>query len=411
MTYDQIKPPMDELFKKVKFDKKLLDKLIKYRTEYIFKNDQHTEFFSGNLTGVHIIRFTYKEFDHIFKDVLNIDPLKVDKIIRLSKNFNQEYKIEGDAFNHTVTYMAHRFLTSTDIKKEEDRILGAQESIMFFLLRSISALISHRFKYPADIHVAKRTYEALSNKFLIKQLGSWYNVLDYRAKAAIEKEGIHYKTLIDFEDDAKVRYILTDLQTRMSDLIKNIYAVHMEASHDGNRVKETTMVGTDPEGGLVFKDHVGGPNIYTNKINNLLTDNRIYRPTLSDIVTDIMPTVNNGQIKDMTEWMGNNYISEHNTLIKDFVEQSMLFCITYISNNKLLPRYSKDIGTLLNKLKGAISSSRSTDVNLFRLRDLGSDIISLMNSRYNDQQTAATRTGVILYFFLLSYQMVHYGDA
>ena len=398
---------MDELFSKVKFNKSLLNKLVRQRTKYIYKNVDHTEFFSGNLTGVHIVRFTNKDFDSIFKELLRIDPLKVDKIIRSSDNFNHEYKVEGDAFNHTVTYMAHRFLTSPDLK-EKDRLEGALESIMFFLLRSIAALISSRFIYPADKAVAKRTYELLSNKYLIKQLGSWYGVLQYRADQAVSKDGLHQKTLINFNEDDRVKYILTDLATRMSDLVKNIYSVHMVASDEGVRVKETNMIGLDHDGELMFKESTGGEGVYLQNVQKSITDDQLLRPRLVPIIMDIIPTTTETNLKELIGYIGQSYYSDQNQLLKEFVEGSINYCVEYTKNHRLLSKYRKDLGKHLLKLKGALSSSRSSDPKLLELRDTGSDVIGLLPSHYTDQQVAATRTAAILYLYLLAYSGVHF---
>ena len=52
---------------------------------FVTKNQDHMEFFGGNLTGVHIVRFTPADMDRFFLDVLDIE--------------EEEVKDSYDAFN------------------------------------------------------------------------------------------------------------------------------------------------------------------------------------------------------------------------------------------------------------------------------------------------------------------------
>lgn len=396
--YNNIKEAMDEIFSKVKFDKQLLKKLIEFKINYIYKNDEHTDFFSHGVTGVNNkIYFTNNDF-HKFYTILNIDPGRVGKAIRQSKTFNHEWKLEGDEYNQITIYVAHRFLISSELSKAE-QITGATEGILLFLLRSISAIITDRFIYPADPGVANLTFEKLSNKFLIKQLGSWYEVLKYRASEVVKQEGLHYQTLIDYDDDIKVRYILTDTQTHVSSLVKNIYAEHMLNSKAGERIKVRTMTNLDMEGVDSFNDQVGGiEESIRYVISNIPDKNGFINQSLIVVVTNILPTANEKLIKEVLTFISDNfYDTTQNETIKLFVQSSIRYSLNYINDNGLIKEYGKNLAGLLKKVKGAINSSRSSDPELLTLRDLGEMVVRSSLKRVNDQVVNNTRTAVILY--------------
>ena len=52
-------------------DKSLAKRLHSFTTNFINKNRDHIEFFGGNLTGAHVVRFVDADKNHWFDDILD----------------------------------------------------------------------------------------------------------------------------------------------------------------------------------------------------------------------------------------------------------------------------------------------------------------------------------------------------
>ena len=92
----------DGLFKNKKFDAKLAKEVYRFHIAFISKTDDHAAFFGGNLTGVHVLRFTEREFNWFFNMLADIDPNAVKDKLRNVPDINLDWEITSDVFNLTV---------------------------------------------------------------------------------------------------------------------------------------------------------------------------------------------------------------------------------------------------------------------------------------------------------------------
>ena len=399
-----IKVSFDSLFKDVVFDRKLLGQLIQFRIRYLHKTDGHTDFFSHGYTGVqNQLYFTYHEFADFYQ-LLKINPDDVNKAIRQSPTFNPDWKIEGDPYNQVCVYLSHRFLTSPLLNQKE-KTDGAFEGIMLFLIRSISAIITDRFIYPADPEIAAQTYENLSGKFLIKQLGNWYEVLKYRSTEVINPNGLHYKTLMNYDSEVGIRYILTDTQTHVSSLVKNIYAEHVNTAKAGERVKKVSFTGADMEGVDSFKDSRQFILDRINYINGIIpSKDSLVTPNLLTLSLNILPTAQASLIEKTLSYIASHcFDSKKGPEVQEYVKLSVRYTLNYMIDNNLNKVFLHDPGGLMKRIKGALNSSRSSDTELINLREVGETTVRNALGRPNPQVIKNTRTAVTLYLFLKAY--------
>ena len=66
---------------------------------------------------------------------------------------------------------------------------------------------------------------------------------------------------------------------------------------------------------------------------------------------------------------------------------------------------------MLEKLRGAYMSSRSTDVRLIKAREDVEQLIKLATGSRNDNAVASVRTAWMLYLVARAYTMRHYANA
>lgn len=391
----------DRHFEGVKFDGKLAAAVYKFQIGYINANRDHLQFFGGNLLGVQVIRFKDSDVLRFIEQIFNVDYVTLVQDIRQVTTIDHEFKVSGDIFNLTTMYIIHRFLTNGTLPKTVRETAAYNVSLIFFY-RCIAALMSYYFRYPADEKIAQKAYANLSNKFLIKKLGSWVKVMEYRAKDMIDEEGLHRKTLEMFNDDSKVVYVLSDSQGRIRDLVKNYYGEFIKVHENGEGIGVSSSLIIDVDGEENFKEKTKSVDAYVTYARQLITDRRGFiRDDLINVVSKINTNSSFRMIKHTIGWMFEAYSKpKEHKLIDEFMGLVIVQAMYMIENNIDRTR-RKDYAYVLSQLKNLFLSTRSLDPELERLRDMGEDIVLQANGKnLSDGLKYATRTSIILYIAL-----------
>lgn len=390
----------DEYFKNFKFDNKLARGLYLYQIGYINRNREHLEFFGGNLLGVQVVRFKDSDVLKLYEEVLDIDYLQLSKDISKVTTINHDYKVSSDVLNLTCMYLIHKFLTSKVIN-DKDKQRAAYDCALIFFYRCTAALLSYYFRYPSDPKIAQLAYANLSNKYLIKKLGSWHKVMDYRANDLINKESIHYKKLLTFNDDAATVYAINDAQGRIRDLIKNYYAEFAKVHVDGKSISTTSSTFLDAEGEETIKEKTKSVESYISYIRNTLIDkNSFINDELLSVINRINTNTSYRMIKSTLSWMVEEYNSKNHTLIDDFVTSTIIYSFFLLNDNENITNL-RDYPKILTTLKNLYLSTRSTDEDLIKIRELGEKVVTLSNkSKLSNSLVYSTRTSLILYITL-----------
>ena len=73
MSTGELKNFFETSFPNLVASKELQERLTDFQIRFITKNQEHMEFFGGNLTGVQVVRFTPSDMDKFFIDVLEVE--------------------------------------------------------------------------------------------------------------------------------------------------------------------------------------------------------------------------------------------------------------------------------------------------------------------------------------------------
>lgn len=387
--------------------KELADKLLEFQIKFITKNKDHIEFFGGNLTGVQVVRFTPSDMDKFFSDVLEIDDIDVKEGLHQLPCIHQDRLVTSDTFNNTCMYVIHLFLSSNLPEKIVNQGALATGLILFY--RYLTSLMSNGFQFPASQEYATATYAALSNKFILKQLGSWNAVLEVRTLDLIAPGKIHYETLKSYQDDKKILYAISDSQGRIRDIFKNIYAKYIEIYKNGRKVK-TTSNNFEFEGEKFLKDKTKNLTVYVNYINSIVEDKQSFiKQEIVDVTVDLVQTASPNLVIESLEWISNNVKYSTQKEIREFLELTLVHCFNYIKNNKTVVSRTHDLISLVIKLKGVYMSSRSTEEDLIRLRNIGEKLIRKATEKKNSSLLSSVRTCVLLYIVIRALSMNYYS--
>ena len=386
----------EKIAEHLSIDKSLARRIYSFQINFINKNSEHIEFFGGNLTGVNTVRFTDRDLTEFFEDILYVD---LDDLKHALKNVlfensitKESWKISNDVFNLTCFYLIHMFLTNNKMP-EKDRQRAALDVSLLFNYRCIAALTSHYFQYTIDRKTAESTYANLSQRFLIKRLGSWNEVMLYRAQSILSKENAHLQNIIEFKDDYSIIVALNDAQSRVKDILKNIYAEFIKVHTSGDKINTSSSLIIDSDGAEVIKDKIHGLESYISYLMSVLYDKDSFiKYDLVEIVSRLVFTVNKKNLITVLTWMSDNSMSNEKDNVEGFIKEVMIYNYKYLTENKYVLKNKNDIPGLLAKLKNVYMSSRSNEKELLDIRDNGEKLILKALQKVNIQQLASVRT-------------------
>lgn len=403
-----VKAVFDLACSKLIIDKTLYQKLEKFKIEFVTRNEDHISFFGGNLIGCYVVRFGDSDRSKVFSDILKINEHDIAK--PLNKFINQkDYKVAGDPFNLAMVWLTHKFENSNlnPHDKEEAKILCLE--ILHF--KFLTSRMWRHWQYPCSVAEAEALNASLTNKFYIKQYGSWLNLIRERSAEIVDmKHSTHAEAIrnmaIDITlkgtGDKSVAYVLTDTQTRVRSMLKKIYNIFITNHSKGVKIGSSSSVAVGSEGNF-FRD---GSKTATNMIsfiNEIAYDQKsLIKENYLGIISRILPTL---PIKYLREFLVEYSKSFHSdrSLIK-LNENIIQHAVSYLSQNNELNRKSNDLVFILQKLKGTYMASRGINPVFKELKDQIEDIIE---KKYKITRTpahiSATRTGFLLYIFLRSY--------
>lgn len=391
---------LDEAFKHAKFDKAMADAVYRFQVAYLNRDREHLAFFGSNLLGVHVIRWRVKETVQFFHDVCGVDAMHLEREIRRVTTIVHEYVISSDPLNLTMMYLIHRFLTSGRLT-DKQRERAAYDTALVFFYRCIAIRQSDYFHFPADPKLAQAAYARLSNKFLIKQEGTWKKVMEYRAKALLDpKASIHYKALVSFTDDGATAYAISDSENRVRELYKNYYQVFEEVRTDGTRIHSASSTQIDVDGEETLKEKVKSTEQYINYIRQAIIDKEGFvRQDLVKVITDINTNTSQRILLATLGWLSDSYNDlKWHKKIDEWL--GLIIVHSFHLLDQVNGEDSKHLPKMLTTLKNLYLSTRSTDPDLLKIRKIGDELIKAANGSVNNSLAMATRTATILYITL-----------
>ena len=388
------------IFEHFEFTDSLSKQLYTYRVNYMTANREHMEFFGGNLLGVNRVFFKDSDVNNFF-DIFSLEFSEVVHGVREVTTIDHSFKVGGDVFNLTIMYLIHRVLTSKMSNSHKQK--AAHDLAMIFFCRCAAILISANFNYAADPKVAQLAYSNLSQKYLIKRLGSWNLVMDYRANALLAKSSPHWNTIQYFREDPKIQYAIADSQGRIRDMFRGYYSELMLVHEDGAFLTQQSPFIAGEDGEESLREKTTGPETYVFYIRNVISDQATFiKQDLLQIIARNNTNTSVRAVVSTLEWLSAAYTDpKTHKLVDDFISR-VLVQMAYFMQNNIEQRSHKDIAHVMSNLKNLFLSTRSVDPDLLKIREIGETIIEKSQGKLSTSLMMATRTAVIMYICLRS---------
>ena len=397
----ELKIFFDNLFQNIKFDKRMAIELYQFQVSFTNRNDEHINYFGSGLTGVNVVRFTPSDTKQVTEQIIGIDFEQASKDLLNVSSLNHDWAVSSDLFNLLMLYVTYRF-SNTPYLDEKKRIRAQLDTMLILNYKLMCGLLSHYFKYPADTHVAQATFSNLSQRYLIKKLGTWTAWYEFRSKEIISDDSIHRKVFDKFVDDNAVIYAINDIQGRVRDTLKNIYAEYDKVIQRGEKLGQTASVGSNIEGEDEFLDKVGGLQDYVNYIYSISHDyNSLYKEELITVTNKIVLGGNLRLLNQVLLWVSKN---SNNKLYIEFVEHLLAYSFNYLSDHSFF-RNKRDLTGFLFDLKNGLMTSKTSDHDLINARELAEKITKQAIKEHIGKSTLmSTRTMFMLYIAVRSFK-------
>ncbi len=389
----------------VKIDHALLARIHSYETRFVNKNEDHINFFGGNLLGVHPVRFRKSDSDEWFDTVLDIDDQTISTKIKALPTLDPDWVRGTDVMNLSCLWLTHKFMNSN--LSTEDKELGMTESLMALMCKFISSLMAYHFKYPADKSIALATYASLSLKYDIKRHGSWYKMLLERVKDIIAPTSIHYRTIQTFSDDADIQYMVTDIQGRLREVVKKLHTVFETMKAQDAKIL-TMKNKVEIEGEEVIRDLNRTFTPYRRYLHEVINDERLFiKDELVEVIFTAMHTMSEKFFLRTLSYLCHGYDKEPDQITHQFLDEILTHAFEFLMEESVIWQ-RMDLSTIITRLRAVYMSSRSSNPSLIKMREWGEIVIDRAIHIQNPSAIAAVRTGVMLYVVLRTIAMRFY---
>ena len=391
---------MDEAFEHVKFNNNLVKDMEKWRLKWLNKTNDHRLFLGNPYITTYSIFFTLADESEFFLDLFEVDHHQLAKDIFEDKGMDPSYIVGTQVFNVTCAYLIYRFRF---VEKISD---GAYVAAMLFNYKNLARLHTDYTKFKAELGVAKMVYDSLSGRFLLKKLGSWQNVIEYRAKdMALSKKGVMFVNLREFKADGVV-YAVADSQGRMRDILKNVFSILMDVAANKSKVDTLTSSMKSADGDEILKSVDSTVGNYRSYILGISVDETSFiKPELIDVVAEL---TNTPKTKNIITTLKYIVVNNNAMEISQFLEDVVVYSLSYLKRKGHGNIDTRNIEDILTILRGMWVSRRGTESELLRLRKVGDTLVSTATNVSSKSTVTNTRIAVLVYLMLRIVVKSHY---
>lgn len=401
-----VKDVMDEYMSHLKIDKKLAKTTSKWLDSFVTKNDAHLNFFGGHSFGRHKPVLTTLDRAEWIMDVCEIaDEDEIRDAIKGLPSMNPNWIKYSDVFNMSCAYLIYCFYNSNLSPSAKHQAMV--DYGMILNIRFLTSFMAISLLHETPEEIEDKMYENLSYKYSLKKAGTWYNLLRKRSEDMVAPSSIHIGVVKSFRPDESVFYFISDTQTRIKNLIKQLFEQMLQAKEDElRRLKSTSMV--EMEDGLTVRDMKGQYQTYKTYIENTLLDRNDF--IRAEIIEAVLGIMNNTVPPPIFGEVIIRYYESYNkrdNLCHEILEDTLLHVFDKIQRDKEIQKKTNNIADLLLYVKSLYTAARSGD-EVINLRKKGETFIKKKVKVKSENLLGNTRTALLLYLVARTFLMKKY---
>ena len=395
----EAKDLFDKVYKHIRFDRSLAKQLKIFRLGWLQKGPEYSEFLGANTLGTHAIRFSSRDDSLLLTDIYNVDQGVLLTNIKKLPDINPSWQVSTNPVLQTLCYTMHRYIADGKLKGRalEDAL---KECYYIFSYKVFGSLLYRYFDRPATPALAKATYEALSNRFLIKRLGSWGAVMEYRARAVIPEDGVQVPRLRSYTTDDSVRCV-NDLQGAIRRTLVEMYSVMVNVQGSDGGISATSMVEQIGDSEESTRDITDRPDKYVHRLREIVgAETKLVNDDIIHLVTKLVKSSDAKgllvTLKLMTSTLKPN--DRNYKLIDDIVIKT----INYVNTKGMRNNYRDNVLNIATHMRGYWSSGSVKDPEVTAVKKYIAELVKTATGRRTAWVVAANTTAIIVYLFVMA---------
>lgn len=379
--------------------------IVKFYVSFLQENDDHINFFLGNLVGVNRIYWTPRHREYFLEEICEI--LDYDEVCRQFGNIEgieQHRHISGNPLNHIFIWLAYRVNTSNASKKAKHQAIMAILSTL--QCKYLTSLHNRSFPYPANPAVAHAAFESLSMKSLMKRLGSWRAVIEYRSEHFIsENEKIHYNVLEEYGNVIASTKVVNDIQNRVRKSLNGLTSAYFDILESQKRIVSSSTYRT-VDGEKVLRDIKNNVSENRVKMRDIIGDKRdLIRPELVEVTLDIIPTSTEANLIKTLEFISESSKGKGRYNILDEIDGLVVYIYDYIRVN----RFDADqITDIISRLRAVFRSHKTADRAVVDIKHKLDIIIPKAITAKHEATRSGTKVAVLIYLSIRLLSLNYY---
>jgi len=410
--YKDLKSFFDEELKDINFNTHFLSKLHKFRIEWSTKSDEYIDFLGSNLLGVHQIRFSIIDESRLAENVFGITNVpKMQKELYEVKGIVKSHKVSSNLLYNLLVYAMYRIQHSSESDTVKNRVKTEAGLVMSYMM--ITSLYVRRFNFLVKDNIATTVYERMSQKFLIKQLGSWQAVFINMIETIINKKGVNYRKLQAYTTDDGLK-VITDIQTKIRSHINHAFNLLMIVLEEDLIIKQLSTTSSNVDGDKV----VGDIDSYASNIKHTIKSvaNKDYEfidPTITKVVLSLYPSIKEKELEGFISYMTNADnldvkdlkklgLPKSNNVHQEVLEAIISISILYLQRYGVNITDRNNIPLILTLLKNYWNSGRSTDPRVEKIKKYIAKQITISSKRKTKWLITGLTTAYIVYIYMRS---------
>lgn len=397
-----LKEFLDKKLAHIKMNDAFYKQLLSFNINWENKSEIYQEFINSPLIGVHTISFSARDEGILFNDILGIDKDITQHEIYRVEGVNKNFIVSSNVTNVVITYLMHRALT--EMKNNREMLVNLYK---IFCYKQISSMYFNFFKFPLDRNKAVSVFEKLSDRFIIKKLGSWEKVFIYQAELMVidEKEQSNKGNksnrlkIMDFYT-SEVITAINDMNGRIKDTICKLAEVLYNTIEDKNTLlKSVSSVSDLGDGEVSFTSMSGGEYAITQYLYSIINSkNDFIKPDIIDLVYVCLKKIDKDKFVYVLEHLVETDFNRGDK--NDFIEPVMQEAIGYLQRQGIRGDYLKRLGSCIKKLNGYFRTATVKSKPLLNAKEI-------LRKRTSEALNITTKStistyviGVMLYIFI-----------
>lgn len=400
----------------LKLDTKLIEKFETLVLTWEIRG-QHAVALNSQTIGVHPIAFTPNDRVAFF-ETFGLTESKVKQLLHKIPYIDQDRKVVSDPFNVFSIWLMH--LGFRDISSQKTRDEFLMNVAKFLHYRFFTSLVNYYFSHGANEKIMAATINSLSKKFDIVIYGTWKKTIEARCQDLISTQSIHIKTLENADDDQGFLYVITDIQSRIRDKIKNIFAEYIATRDRGDMITSRAATTTDREGEKILVHTTNTLDLMIYNLENEVLVERLFIDNQTvDTIAGRFTNISSSMLKEALQYIVSmaktQSDSKQLTNIKTINEQTIYIGMNAFIENLIQKTYRYCINSGVDvtnkaqmwiKIKNIYSSSRINDADILDVKNSMQALVDRMNVSRRETTIASLRLALLMYVMVRSFRFI-----